>query len=190
MRFSKDAELTYVAVVRRLLAAKPDMTVVDMQKQLERNNMKFEWRYVAHLRDLAHRAIRRNLKGAGKYAVLGEFANRMAELNTVTWTIVMDGTQPPRTRLSAIREARLLSKALVDMLFDSGIIERKLGTIDVKAIRENREIPDEYKESFIRVMTAFDLIDGKEADIMRGGTAEIAAPRSWGFEEFGFPKRA
>ena len=190
MKYSRDAELTYVAVVRRLLAAKPDMTVVDMQKQLERNNMKFEWRYVAHLAEVARRTIRRNLKGAGKYAVLGEFANRMAELNTVAWTIVMDGTQPPKTRLAAIREARQLSRALVDMLFDSGIIERKLGTVDVKAIRESREIPTEYKDSFIRVMTAFDLIDGKEADIMRGPSAAPKAGKGWGFEELGFPKRA
>ena len=132
MRVSKDQENQYIQVVRRLLVAKPNMTVVELQRQLERNGMKFVWRYVDKLRRKARERNRQKVKTIVKEAVVGEYLSMMEELQTTTWTIIMDQGISPATRISAIRTAMQLGEKALNVLFDTEILERHLGTLTVQ----------------------------------------------------------
>ena len=84
---------------------------------------------------------------------------KMEVLNSGIWGIVMDPAASAQTRISAVREARMLNVAIVNTLFDSGLLSSKLDAADLQTLRENKEAPIQYAEGFIRFMRGLGLID-------------------------------
>jgi hypothetical protein len=75
----------------------------------------------------------------------------------VGWEIANDKSEAGRDRAAALREVREAYNAVFEKLFDAGVFERKLGTID--ATIRNTPLPDEKKQAIIAVFENWGLIE-------------------------------
>ena len=184
--YSKDLEDRFLQMVQRLLVANPNMPATEMVRQLERNQVKLDWRYVSKLIAKVRSRNRYAVKAVVRETVIGQFLALNRELQTTTWTLIMDQSISPATRLGAIRTAMQLGEKLLNMLFDTKVLERDLGTLTVK--NESGKVtplPAGYAEGWLRVVKGWNLLNEQEKVMLEG--KEPTQP-AWWFENQGFPE--
>jgi hypothetical protein len=74
---------------------------------------------------------------------LASFQDAMGEVVRVGWEIANDQLAEERDRAARLREVREAYNMMFEKLFDAGVVERKLGTLD--ATIRNTPLPDEKK---------------------------------------------
>jgi hypothetical protein len=142
--------------VRSIMVQQPMITIVGMQKHLDADGLHLDRRYLASL----VRAIQvERIKRAETWTLnlaLASFQDAMAEIARVGWEIANDQMAPGRDRAAALREVREAYSAVFEKMFDAGVFERKLGTLDM-AIR-NTPLTEEKKQSIAAVFENWGLM--------------------------------
>jgi hypothetical protein len=87
---------------------------------------------------------------------LTSFQDVMAEIVGKAWDIVNDPFAERSDRLAAIREIRAAHNDVFEKLFDAGVFQRKLGTLD--ATIRNIPLPAEKKEQIAFVFRNWGLL--------------------------------
>jgi|SRR6185437_3638869 len=148
--------------VRSLMVQKPMLSIEGMRKWLEADGLPLTRNYIAaHVRKIQTERIKRADTWTLNHA-LASFQGAMAEIARVGWTIANDEHQPGRDRAAALREVREAYDAVFEKLFDAGVFERKLGTLD--ATIRNTPLPPERKEAIRAVFENWGLIEAPKGD--------------------------
>jgi hypothetical protein len=146
--------------VRSLMVQQPMITIEGMRRHLSNDGLPLDRHYIASL----VRAIQtERIKRADTWMLnmaLASFQDAMAEIARVGWEIANDQMADGRDRAAALREIREAHNAMFEKLFDAGVFERKLGTLDM-AIR-NTPLPEERKQAIRSTFQSWGLLPPKE----------------------------
>ncbi len=155
--------------VRSLMVQQPMITIVGMQKHLDVDGLHLDRGYIASLvRAIQTERIKRADTWTLNYA-LSAFQDTMTEIVAKAWEIVNDPMAERLERLAALREIRAANNDVFTKLFDAGVFERKLGTID--ATIRSTPLSDEKKQTIEAVFTNWGLLPPPNEN---GGTPKPA----------------
>ena len=87
----------------------------------------------------------------------------MTQVVRVAWTIANDSFARGQDRVMALREICEAHNAVFEKLFDAGVFERKLGTLD--ATIRNTPLPEERKQAIRSVFTNWGLLPAPQEDV-------------------------
>src|SRR5690348_17158244 len=142
--------------VRSLMVQQPTISILGMQHYLANDGLPLDRRYIASL----VKAIQtERIKRAETWTLnmaLASFQDAMSEIARVGWSIANDEMIPGRDRAAALREVREAYNAAFEKMFDAGVFERKLGTLD--ATIRNTPLTDDKKAALAAVFTNWGLV--------------------------------
>lgn len=148
--------------VRSLMVQQPMLSILGMQKYLEHDGLRLDRRYLASLvKAIQTERIKRAQTWTLNLA-LASFEDAMQEIVRVGWEIANDKFAEGRDRAAALREIREAYNAMFEKLFDAGVFERKLGTLD--ATIRNTPLPPERKQAIRAVFENWGILAGPKED--------------------------
>lgn len=163
--------------VRSLMVQQPTISIEGIRRHLELQGLSLSRHYLASLVKAIHTE---RIKRADTWTLnlaLASFQDAMAEIARVGWEIANDKFAPGRDRAAALREVRESYNAMFEKLFDAGVFERKLGTLD--ATIRNTPLSDDKKQAIAAVFTNWGLIVPAEQPkaVIALNPAENQAPK-------------
>ena len=156
--------------IRSLIVQNPHISAEGVRKALEQDGLPLDRHYVGSLLKAIHTERAKRADTWTLNMALSSFQDAMAEIARVGWTIANDEIAPGRHRAAALREVREAYNAAFEKLFDAGIFERKLGTID--ATIRNTPLSDEKKQAIEAVFTNWGLLTAPQEDATPGTTIQ------------------
>jgi hypothetical protein len=152
----------YKSRIRSVIAQHPQITQVALRERLKDDGLVLDRWYVASLlKDIQRERIKRLNTLTLNYA-LSAFQDTMMEISAVAWSIANDEFARKQDRVMALREIREAHKDMFEKLFDAGVFERKLGTLDT-TIR-NTPLPEERKQAIRAVFQNWGLIEAPKIE--------------------------
>jgi hypothetical protein len=142
--------------VRSLLVQHPHISAEGIRKRLEQDGLPLDRHYIGSLLKAIHTERAKRADTWTLNMALSSFQDAMAEIARVGWEIANDKSEAGRDRAAALREVREAYNAVFEKLFDAGVFERKLGTID--ATIRNTPLPEDKKQAIIAVFESWGLI--------------------------------
>lgn len=159
---SKDKQEFYKSRIRAHISIDHQITNVMLLARLEQEGIHMDRDFLSKLlskvyRERITRADRHTLNQA-----LAAFEDTMTQVVRVAWDIANDPFARKQDRVAALREVREAHKDVFEKLFDAGVFERKLGTID--ATIRNTPLPQDKKDAITAVFTNWSLIAPTQED--------------------------
>lgn len=131
--------------VRSLMVQQPHISILGIVKRLEQDGLPLDRHFVSKLvKEIQTERIKRAQTWTLNLA-LASFQDAMGEIVRVGWEIANDQMAEGRDRAAALREIREAYNAVFEKLFDAGVFERKLGTLD--AMIRNTPLPEPKKQA-------------------------------------------
>jgi hypothetical protein len=156
--------------IRSLIVQQPQISPEGIRRHLMDQGLTLDRKYIAkHLKAIMSERAKRADTWTLNMA-LSSFQDAMAEIARVGWTIANDEMAPGRDRAAALREVREAYNAAFEKLFDAGVFERKLGTIE--ATIRNTPLSDEKKQAIEAVFTNWGLLTAPQEDATPGTTIQ------------------
>jgi hypothetical protein len=164
----------YKAKIRSLIAIDHGISRLEIQKHLDKEGLHLDRHYVGKLYDeiLVERAKRMDRRLLNQ--TLSAFEDTMTEIVRVAWDIANSQYINPQARVMALREIREAHNDVFQKLFDAGIFDRKLGSLDM-TIRNN-PLPEEKKKAIREVFENWGLLPPPKED--EGTTGPDTKPAS------------
>ena len=148
--------------VRSLMVQQPTITIEGMRRHLAAQDLPLDRGYIASLvKAIQTERIRRADTWTLNFA-LASFQDVMTEIVERAWEIANDPMAERSDRLAALREVRAAHNDVFKTLFDAGVFERKLGTLNM-AIR-NTPLPEEKKQAIEAVFKNWGLLPAPKED--------------------------
>ena len=94
---------------------------------------------------------------------LASLQDSMSEIVRVAWEIVNDPKARNMDKTLAMREIREAHNLVFEKLFDAGVFERKLGTLD--AVIRNTPLPEERKQAIRATFENWGLLASPKEDV-------------------------
>jgi len=143
--YSSDTKRYHRERVRSIMVQQPMLSGEGIRQYLERQGLELDRNYINGLVNQIHRERAKRADIWTLNMALASFQDAMAEIARVGWEIANDKFAPGRDRAAALREVREAYNAVFEKLFDAGVFERKLGTLD--ATIRNTPLSDEKKQA-------------------------------------------
>ena len=129
--FSKERKQEYLSLIRHINAIDPDITIKGVQEQLHKHGIEMHYETVWGLckkinAERAHRADK--VLAAVEVAKYEDLVK--ATMRTLWNKILTSGGSLTGTAI-ALKELREAARSVIDMKFDAGILDKKLGTLQV-----------------------------------------------------------
>jgi hypothetical protein len=154
--------------IRSVMVQNPQTSIDGIQRSLERIGLKLERHYVGKLVNEIHAERIRRAQTWSLNSALTALQDAMGEIVRVGWEIANDRKYEGRDRAAALREIREAYNLVFEKMFDAGVFERKLGTMDL-AIR-NAPLPDEKKQAIRATFENWGLLAAPKEDEPRTTT--------------------
>jgi hypothetical protein len=159
---SKKTKHYYRERIRSILVQQPQTSIEGIKQRLEADGLKLDRHYVGKLvKEIYTERTKRADTWILNHA-LASFQDAMSEIARVGWEIANDKFVPGRDRAAALREIREAYNLMFEKLFDAGVFERKLGTLD--ATIRNTPLPEERKQAIRAVFTNWGLLEAPKED--------------------------
>ena len=158
--------------IRSILVQNPQTSIEGITQRLERDGLKLDRHYVGKLVGEIHAERSKRADTWTLNLALASFQDAMAEIARVGWTIANDEMASGRDRAAALREIREAYNAVFEKLFDAGVFERKLGTLD--ATIRNTPLPEERKQAIRAVFENWGLLEAPKEDVQPSTTTPAA----------------
>jgi hypothetical protein len=158
---SKEKKQHLVSRVRSVIAQDHQIALDDLALRLDREyGIKIERHYLSTIvrKIYAERALRADRQTLN--FALASFEDTMTQVVRVAWEIANDPFARKQDRVMALREIREAHSAVFEKLFDAGVFERKLGTLD--ATIRNTPLTEDKKHAITAVFTNWGLIAPEE----------------------------
>jgi arginine repressor len=161
-RISQEQKQYYKSRIRSVLAQSPAITQVALQARLKADGLDLDrWYLASLLKSIQAERVKRLDTLTLNYA-LSSFQDVMMEISAVAWEIANDEFARKQDRVMALREIREAHNLIFEKLFDAGVFERKLGTLD--ATIRNTPLPDERKQAIRSVFENWGLLPAPKED--------------------------
>jgi hypothetical protein len=121
--------------IRSLIVQNPHISDEGIRKTLELQGLPLDRHYIGSLLKAIHTERAKRADTWTLNMALASFQDAMAEIARVGWEIANDKFAPGRDRAAALKEVREAYNAVFEKLFDAGVFERKLGTLDAPRLR-------------------------------------------------------
>jgi hypothetical protein len=159
-RISAEHKQFYKSRIRSLLVQNPQITQREIQARLDAEGIRLDRKYLGTLVNgiYAERTRRANTWTLNQ--ALSGFEDAMGEIVKAGWEIVNNPMARNMDKALAMREIREAYDVMFEKLFDAGVFERKLGTLE--ATIRNTPLPPERKEALRSVFTSWGLLPPKE----------------------------
>lgn len=148
--------------IRSLIVQNPHISAEGIRKALDADGLTLDRHYIGKLLTAIHTERAKRADTWTLNLALASFQDAMAEIVRVGWDIANDKFAPGRDRAAALREIREAYDAMFERLFDAGVFEKKLGSLDL-AIR-NTPLPEEEKKEIRTVFTNWGLLEAPKED--------------------------
>src|ERR1035441_6226773 len=144
-KISTEQRQYYKSRIRSVIARHPQISQIALAAQLRAEGLELDRKYLGSLLNAIYveRAKRANTWMLNQ--ALSAFQDVMMEISAVAWEIANDEFARKQDRVMALREIREAHKDMFEKLFDAGVFERKLGTLD--AMIRNTPLPEERKQA-------------------------------------------
>jgi len=169
-QYSPEQTDEFRSIVRSMVVRKPDLSIRQLQELLSKNPrrpVKLGKNFLGKLVKEIHARRSERIDYYTVNEVLGKFEDEVQELKEILLALIQTRDTPPMAKVVAVKEYRQSSLALIDKLFDAGIFEKKLGTLDV----ERKLSEEESKLLDQAIEYAFRPKQNKE-DSAKSGTEE------------------
>lgn len=155
-KVSNERKQFYKSKIRSLLAIDHQMSNRELESQLAQNGISISEDFIAKLRkkvekEKSIRADRMTLNHA-----LATVSDALTETNHLAWQIALNPAAKAQDRLGAMREIRKAHTDMFNLLFDAGIFNRKLGTLEHEI--RNAKLSDEQKRNIRGAFEKWGLI--------------------------------
>ncbi len=148
--------------IRSILVQNPQTSIEGITQRLEQQGLKLDRHYVGKLVGEIHVERAKRADTWTLNLALASFQDAMSEIARVGWEIANDQMAPGRDRAAALREVRESYNAMFEKLFDAGVFERKLGTLD--ATIRNTPLPEDRKQAIRLVFENWGLLEAPKED--------------------------
>jgi hypothetical protein len=148
--------------IRSLLVQQPQITILGICQRLENDGLKLDRHYVGKLIGEIHTERAQRASTWMLNVALASLQDQRGEIVKAAWEIVNDPMARNMDKALAMREIREAHNLIFEKLFDAGVFERKLGTLD--AVIRNTPLPEEKKESIRFVFTNWGLLPPPKED--------------------------
>src|SRR5580704_14656130 len=161
-KISTEQRQYYKSRIRSVIAQHPQISQVALAHRLKDDGLELDRKYLGSLLNdiYTERSKRANTWMLNQ--ALSAFQDVMMEISTVAWSIANDQFARKQDRVMALREVREAHKDMFEKLFDAGVFERKLGTLD--AVIRNTPLPEERKQAIRAVFTNWGLLEAPKED--------------------------
>jgi hypothetical protein len=131
--------------VRSVLVQNPMISGEGIRRHLERDGLVLDRHYINKLVQEIHTQRIKRAETWTLNVALASFQDAMQEIARVGWEIANDKMSDGRDRAAGLREVREAYNDMFEKLFDAGVFERKLGTLDT--VIRNTPLPEERKQA-------------------------------------------
>lgn len=140
----------------------PVITQRELKERLDMEGLHLDRKYLGTLVNGLHaERVKRADRATLNYA-LASFQDAMIEIVQAGWDIVNDPSSRNMDKTLAMREIREAQVAVFEKMFDAGIFERKLGTLE-GTIR-NTPLPEERKQAIAAVFENWGLLSAPKQE--------------------------
>ena len=168
-KISTERKQFYKAKIRSLLAIDHSMSTRELQSQLEQNGVNIDRHFLGKLRDKVEqeRTLRTDRQTLN-YA-LSTVEDTLNETTRLAWQVALNPQAKTHDRLAALREIRKSHTDMFNLLFDSGIFNRKLGTLEYEI--RNTPLTDEQKKQIRRAFEMWGFVPPKQNETDQPATS-------------------
>ena len=162
---AKEKQQYHLSKIRSLIAEDHQIEYVELVQRLDdRFGMKLDREYVTKL---AKKLYAERARRADRYtlsAALAAFQDTMTQVVRVAWSIANDPSAKNQDRVMALKEIRESNNIVFDKLFDAGVFERKLGSIDANI--RNAPIPEGRDRAIASVFENWRLMPPQGCEVI------------------------
>jgi arginine repressor len=162
-RISHDQKQYYKARIRDLLAQDHQRTQRAIQERLKEDGLDLDRTYLAPLLKAIYAERTKRADTMMLNHALAAFEDTMTEVVRDAWSIANERSARKQDRVMALREIREAHKDVFEKLFDAGVFERKLGTLD--ATIRNTPLAPERKQAIRSVFENRGLLEAPKEDV-------------------------
>ena len=163
MSIAKEQKQYYKSRIRSVIAQHPQITQVALRERLKDDGLALDRWYVAGLlKEIQIERVKRLNTLTLNYA-LSAFQDTMMEISAVAWSIANDQFARNQDRVAALKEVREANNVVFEKLFDAGVFERKLGTLD--ATIRNTPLPEDRKQAIRATFQNWGLLEAPQEDV-------------------------
>jgi hypothetical protein len=159
---SKEAKQFYKAKIRSIVALDQTISQRELHDRLEAQEIHLDRWYVGKLLDDIRVERTKRVDTLTLNTALGAFGETMAEIVRRAKEIADDPMAERSDVLAALREIRAANNDMFKTLFDAGVFERKLGTLD--ATIRNTPLTDDKKQAIEAVFANWGLLPAPKED--------------------------
>lgn len=149
--------------VRSLLVQNPMISGEGIRRHLEAQGLILDRHYVNKLVNEIHAERSKRADTWILNHALASLQDSMADIVRAAWEIVNDPMARNMDKTFAMKEIREAHNLIFEKLFDAGVFERKLGTLD--ATIRNTPLPDERKQAIRSVFENWGLLSAPKEDV-------------------------
>src|ERR1017187_5846823 len=149
--------------VRSLLVQNPMISGEGIRRHLEAQGLILDRHYVNKLVNEIHAERSKRADTWILNHALASLQDSMADIVRAAWEIVNDPMARNMDKTFAMKEIREAHNLIFEKLFDAGVFERKLGTLD--ATIRNTPLPEERKQAIRSVFENWGLWPAPKEDV-------------------------
>jgi hypothetical protein len=162
-RIAQEQKQYFKARIRSVIAQYPQITQRALQERLKADGLELDRIYLGALLKSIYIERVKRLDTITLNHALASFQDTLTEIANVAWEIANDQFARKQDRVMALREIREAQKDMFEKLFDAGIFERKLGTLD--ATIRNTPLPEDRKEAIRVTFQNWGLLEAPKEDV-------------------------
>jgi hypothetical protein len=148
--------------IRSIMVQNPQTSIEGIKQRLELQGLVLDRHYVGKLVNEIYTERARRADTWALNHALSSFQDAMSEIARIGWEIINDPMAKNQDRVMAMREVREAYNTSFEKLFDAGVFERKLGTLDT--VIRNTPLPEERKQAIRATFTNWGLIEAPKED--------------------------
>jgi hypothetical protein len=160
---AKEREQYFISRIRGLIALDHRIRNDEIGQRLAVDGIELERHYVGKLVKKIYAERARRMDTITLNHALVAFAETMEEIVRRARDIADNPMSERLEVLAALREIRSAHNDMFTKLFDAGVFERKLGTLD--ATIRNTPLPEEKKQTIRDVFTNWGLLTAPKEDV-------------------------
>jgi len=152
----------YKSKIRSLLAIDHQMSNRELESQLAQNGINIEENYIGRLRKKIEREKSLRTDRLTLNHALATVSDTLTETMRLCWQIALNPQKEANERIAALREIRKSNTDMFNLLFDAGIFNRKLGTLEHEI--RNAPLSEEQKKNIREAFSRWGLMEAKQID--------------------------
>lgn len=162
-RYSKELEAYHVERVRGVMTVRPNATGSEIVRFLEKSNTPLSL-HPSYVRKLQKKVVGERMHRARNINInlrIAEIQDKKRIIDERLWEESADKTNPGVVRVMALKQLIENEEKILKMEMESGIIERRLGTVEVQ---HTRKLSPDQMQAVIATMKLWGIVKDEQGE--------------------------